>query len=61
MIMVGAAAAEPGEKILEAAIVEETVQIEACHLLKPLTQRPHELQTTTTDFGNRQVMRAGRT
>jgi hypothetical protein len=61
MIMVGAAAAEPGEKILEAAIVEEAVQIKACHLFKPLTQRPHELQTTTTDFGNRQVMRAGRT
>ena len=61
MIMVGTAAVEPGEKILEAAIVEEAVQIEACHLFKPLTQRPHEIKTTTTDFGNREVMRAGRT
>jgi hypothetical protein len=31
MIMVGAAAAELGEEVLEAAIVEEAVQIEACH------------------------------
>jgi len=61
MIMVGAAACKPSEEILEAAIVEEAVQIETCHCSKPLTQRPHELQTTTTAFGNREVMRAGKT
>jgi hypothetical protein len=59
--MAGATARKSSEEILEAAIVEETVQIEACHLFKPLTQRPHEIKTTTTDFGNREVMRAGRT
>jgi hypothetical protein len=31
MIMVGASATEPREEILEAAIAEEAVQIEACH------------------------------
>jgi hypothetical protein len=61
MVMAGATARKSSDEILEAAIVEEAVQIEACHLFKPLTQRPHELQTITTDFGNRQVMRAGRT
>jgi hypothetical protein len=61
MIMAGGAARKPGEKIFEAVVVEEAVQIEACHLFKPLIQRPHEIQTITTDFGNREVMRAGET
>jgi hypothetical protein len=61
MIMVGAAAAEPGEEIFEPVVVEEAVQIEACHysnlLLRGLTnyKRPPRI------FGNREVMRAGKT
>jgi hypothetical protein len=40
--MVGSAAAEPGEEILETVVVEQSVQIEACHysnlLLRGLTK-----------------------
>jgi hypothetical protein len=57
MVMVGAAAAEPGEEIFETVVVEESVQIEACHLFKPLTQRPHELENHHRTLGKARVMR----
>src|SRR5690242_11541231 len=38
--MTGTAAAEPGEKIFETTVFEESIEIEACHY-NDLPQKPH--------------------
>ena len=59
MIMTRGAARKPGEEILEAVIVEEAVQIEACHYwtsCSGLTDYKHDHRVLGI-----LVMRAGKT
>lgn len=55
--MIGAAAAQHGEKIFETAVFEESIEIEAITMTshKGLTGR----KATTSNLRNGQLMRAG--
>jgi len=60
VIMAGAATRKLGEEILEAAIVEESVQIESCHYQTSYSDLTG-LKRLTTEFWESLVMRAGET